>query len=656
MPASVQTEAPVENAIESATENPVENTVENPEVEPEEEGEEGEEFSPAHLFLEDFVVTALLSAGRPLRGGEIAQRADTFVLPRQGLRESLKDSKLVTFEGREWDAVWRSSRKGLSREERSRQPVESMIRELLLAVGKPLPVPVIAREVSLMRNQFDPNMKVSVANVLKGARFALEILPDVWVHQQFLLSTGAPNDDLLIRENGLQNDPDFQGLIEFAEISAKDPAGIARELMEFTGGPLSQKVIGFFAHRADPKGFTTQKVAAALNDRKLFQPLISGFVMLQSQLGDLRAQVEAFLAEFAGPKLSPDAMQALLRERLSPSQVVAPRPDELEQLKNLAKNAGSTPLELANVVLDVLEMEADDPKLVATLQGLNDALRRDPAWLPSGVGRYLLRESIPSEIGQTPEVLRPVNRAVLNPETKQPYDFELEDEGLEADSVAFVHAPQWEDVGEENEAIFTKGDAPNSTSIVVLNHHLRAGTLKLRHMDEGLFEMTNGLGRMAFRTGNNDPIIITWASRDSGLIYGMGDWVEENLPPSGGTLKIVRSGAEYMVTIETPDASSFLTPRRVEELETLRESTRSLSLYELVSRILEPRTAGLTIGALWAEVNVVRRTSKRLLASVLSSYNAFTFKQRGHNQFLWNYDATKAKDGVKSEKRQFAKS
>jgi hypothetical protein len=647
MSAPVQTEAPPELEIENPTENV--------ETEVEDEEEEGEEFSPAHLFLEDFVVTALLSAGRPLRGGEIAQRAETFVLPRQGLRESLKDSKLVTFAGREWDAVWRSSRKGLSREERSRQPVESMIRELLLAVGKPLPVPVIAREVNLMRNEFDPNMRTSVANVLKGARFALEIVPDTWVHQNFLLSTGAPSDELLIRENGLMKDPDFQGLIEYAEVTKKDPAGIAKELMEFTGGPLSQKVIGFFAHRAAPQGFSTQKVAAALNDRAVFQPLISGFVMLQSQLAGLRSQVESFLAEFAGPKLSTEAMQELLKQKLTPSQVVAPRPDELEQLKGLAKNADGAPLELASVVLDVLEMEADDPKLVATLQGLNDALLRDPAWLPSGTGRYILRETVPTDIGQVPAILRPVAPTVVDPSTGQPYDFELQDEGLEADCADFVHAPQWEDIGEEAEAHFTKGDAPTKTRIVVLNHHLRAGTMKLRHMDEGLFDMNNGLARLSFRTGNNDPILIGWASRDSGLIYGMGDWNEENLPPSGGTLKIERRGGEYLVTIETPDLGGFLTPRRVDELESMRESTRGLSLYELLGRLVGAHPAGMSLAAIWAEVNVVRRTSKRLMVSVLSSYNAFTFKPRGQNQILWHYDAAKAKDGLKADKRNFVK-
>ncbi len=630
-------------------------TTQNPDLESEEiEDEETEdEFSPVHLFLEDFVVTSLLSAGKPLRGGELSSRAD-FQLPRLGLRESLKDSKIVGFEGREWDAIWRASRKGLSREERSRQPIESMIRELLLCVGKPLPIPVIAREVCLMRNQFDANMKDAVANVLKSARFALEVVPGVWLHQDFVLATGAESDERLIKENRLQSDADFEALVEYAEVTKTDAAGIANELMEFTGGPLSQKLIGFFVHRAAPKGFSTQKVAAALNDRAKFQPLLGGFVSLQENLASLRTQVEEFLQSYHSAPLSAEEIQTLLKQRVTPSQVIAPRPDELEELKRLAKNGDGKPLELALVVLDVLEMEKDDPKLVAAFQGLNDALRRDAgAWLPTGIGRFLLRESVPAEVGQIPALLKPLQLETIDPDTREAFDYAMSDEGMEADCAAFIHDPQWEDVGEESEAIFEKTPAPNALRIVILNHHLRAGTLKMRRVDEPFFDLINGLARLSFKTGNNAPILTGWASRDSGLITGLGDWCEENLPPSGGALLLSRAGDQINVEISTPDMGTFLTARRVDELEELRENADELSVYEILRRVLGAHPAGMSLPSIWAEVNAVRRTSKRLMCSVLSGYEELVSKQRGPSQFLWTSDSSKAGGGFSRSKRKF---
>ncbi len=622
-----------------------------PELEP--ETTEEDEFSPVHLFLEDFVVTALLSAGKALSGGQLSSRAD-FELPRLGLRESLKDSKIVRFEGREWDAIWRASRKGQSREERSRQPIESMIRELLLAVGKPLPIPVIAREVCLMRNQFDPQMKDAVGNVLKAARFALEVVPGVWLHTDFVLATGAASDEQLVKENRLPADADFEALVEYAEITKTDAAGIALELMEFTGGPLSQKLIGYFVHRAAPSGFSTQKVAAALNDRAQFQPLLGGFVSLQSNLTGLRAQVEEFLAQYQSAQLTAEEIQRLLKERVTPSQVIAPRPEELEELKRLAKNGDAKPLELASVVLDVLEMEKDDPKLVAAFQGLNDALRRDSAaWLPTGVGRFLLRESVPAEVGQIPAGLKPIQRKIIDPDTREPFDYLLTDEGLEADCAAFIHDPQWEDTGEEAEATPEKVAAPDALRIVVLNHHLRSGTLKMRRIDEPFFDLINGLARLSFKTGNNAPLLTGWASRDSGLITGLGDWCEENLPPSGGVLLLRRAGGNISVEIATPDAATFVTPRRMGELEELRETEEETSVYEILRRVLGAHPAGMSLPSIWAEVNAVRRTSKRLMCSVLSGYDEFAAKRRGESLYAWNSDISRAGGGFSRAKRKF---
>lgn len=629
--------------------SPVE-TLQNPDLEP--ETTEEDEFSPVHLFLEDFVVTALLSAGRPLRGGELSSRAD-FALPRQGLRESLKDSKIVRFEGREWDALWRASRKGLSREARSRQPIESMIQELLLAVGKPLPIPVIAREVCLMRNQFDPNMKDAVANVLKSARFALEVVPQIWLHADFVLAIGAESDEQIIKENRLQNDADFEALVEYAEVTKNEAAGIATELMDFTGGPLSQKLVGYFVHRAAPQGFSTQKVAAALNDRAQFQPLLGGFVSLQSNLTSLRGQVEEFLAAYHSAQLTASEIQHLLKQRVTPSQVIAPRADELDELKRLAKNGDGQPIELASVVLDVLEMEKDDPKLVAAFQGLNDALRRDADWLPTGMGRFLLRESVPAEVGQIPAGLRPIEREIIDPDTREPFDYALKDEGLEADCAAFVHDPNWEDVGEEAESHPEKVAAPEQLRLVVLNHHLRAGTLKMRRIDESFFDLINGLARLSFKTGNNAPILTGWASRDSGLITGLGDWCEENLPPSGGVLIFRRAAGEITVEIATPDAATFLAPRRAAELMELRENEEETSVYEILRRVLGAHPAGMPLASVWAEVNAVRRTSKRLMCSVLSGYEEFVAKRRGESLFLWNSDISRAGGGFSRAKRKF---
>jgi len=618
--------------------------------------EELDEWSPAHLFLEDFVVTNLLSAGRGLRAGELAARAEGFTFSRSALREALKNSPRLVLEGREWETLWRAKRRGLSREERSRQPVESMIQELLLAVGKPLPVSVIAREVSLMRHEYSPQMKSTVTNVLRTARFALEIAPDIWMHSNFELATGAPTDDVVIRANRLQDDPDFQGLIEFAEVSQTTPAAIAIELMEFTGGPLTQKVIGFFVRRANPAAFSARAVAAALNDRTKFAPLLDGFVALKEHLPDLRASVQGLVDHIGGGRTPEIDLNALLRTRVAANEVLAPTEQMIEEVRRLAKATDGAPVSLATVVLDVLEMEANDPTLVPTLQGLNDALRKHPDFMPAGIGRFILRANIPSYLGEIPASLRPVSLEVLDPETKEPYDFEMTDEGLEGDSSDFVHSAEWEDVAEEIEVRLPRRlpDASSEAHYVLLNHHLRSGTLKLRRMDEDFFELNSGIARLPLQWKENGEHLTAWANRETGLIYGLGEWLAPKVPESGAILHFRKDVTGFWLELDGVDPLTLITPERAEELLPLRESAAYLSLYELLRRVLADNREGTELAGLWAEVNFVRRTSKRLMCSVLSGYHGFYFKQRGPKQLLWRFDVEKA-EGFKRNKRKFVR-
>ncbi|BCM90461.1 hypothetical protein IAD21_02314 [Abditibacteriota bacterium] len=615
-----------------------------------------EEFSPALLFLEDFVVTALLSAGRPLRNGELAQKAEAqgWTLNRPALREALAASKRVQTADREWEATWRLTRRHLPREERLRVPVEALVREFLELIGKPLPVPVIAREVSAMRNAPDSNIKEAVATILRMARYALEVAPGVYLHESFALVTGAPREDVLIRENRLHLDPDFEGLTEFAQIESKDPANIARELMEFTGGPLSQKVIGFFVARVQGATFSTAKLAGVLNDRTQFQPLLNGFVMLQEAVPSLKEAAQEFLVEVGGEAEAIDP-EALLRQRVPAKDVILPSEEALVALRDLGRNAEGEPIHTAKIVLNNWDVEPDDPTLVAQIQGLNEALRRDTTnWMPFGMGRFLLLESVPAAAREVPAALKPATATVRNRTTGENFDLEMDDEGLDSDGAAFVHSPEWDDIGEENEVEGARG-AANITRVPVLNHHYETGTLRIRKMDEGVWDLKSPFSHLTlYQRGDGDEAPFeVWAARENGLVSGeaLKQWFNENLGPSGGVAKIEREGDKLFISREPFDSRVFLTERRVEDLEGLRASAAFLSLYELLVKILSDSKSGLELPALWANVNVVRRTSKRLLVSVLSLYSPFVSKQRGQNSWVWTMETGKDADFKKGKRR-----
>lgn len=624
--------------------------------EAEEELEEDPGARIARLFLEDFVVTSLLRHGRPLRPSELIAGSPGFALSRAGLKAGLHDSRRVVSIEREWEWALRVERAAWTREEKNRQPLASALEDLLKAVGKPINAQILVRELANMRSVLPVNIKAPVENLLRDSRFATRINETTWLYSGYLLDPGAPTDELVRRENKIETDPDW---IDLREMPLPEPEGEltqrAIDILDAVGQPLSRRLLGYLLWRQTPDKVTRQNLLEVMSDRTKFASLLGGYITLQEQLPQWRSLVEDWLSEMGAGEPDVDAM-ALLRQRLAPDQIIKPREEEMDVVRQFARGGGIQPFEVAAALSHGLEMESDDPRFAGTLQGLNDALRRDPAFLPLGIGRFILREAVPVGVGTVPDVLRPIHLELHSNETKEPLDMEMTDDGLEGDAAEFVHAPQWEEINEEIEVRSPRRENPDETRIILLNHHLRAGTLKLRRMDEEFFGVESSLTRLPIfaEHENNRDNLAAWASRDGGLIYGLTPWLKDRVPASGGNLQFERGANGFRLTLGEPDKATFISPERLAALEAMRAASTYLSLYEMLQTVMADQN-GANISGLWAEVNVVRRTSKRLLASVLCAYHCFYFKQRGPKQFLWHYEASRLDQGFKRNKRKFVR-
>ncbi|HEX8238032.1 MAG TPA: hypothetical protein VF600_18980 [Abditibacteriaceae bacterium] len=623
---------------------------------------ENQQTRTARLFLEDFVVTALLRTGRALSPSELSQSAEGFSLSRARLRDGLEGSRRIVAQERNWELALRAEYSNRPRSERTRRPLEGTLEELLQAMGKPLPLPVVVRELSMMRSVIPDAVRDAAAHILRTARTTIEVAPGAWIHQSFTLDAGAPSE-LIVRENQLDADPDWQELQgrEFPQTGGT-LAERAAAVLQAAGRPLSQRVLGFFLWRQNPAEFNERALAVALGDRAVFYPFVGGVVTTQAQMPQWRAQAQAWLQSYDDASASNLDVVALLRTRLPANALVTPRPEDIEEIRKMAAVNNGQPVSLANVMTDALELEPDDPQFVPILQGLNDALRRDPEWLPAGAGRFLLREAVPSYVGNVPDILRPVHLSIRDTETDEPLDIEMSDDGLEGDCVDFIHAPEWEDVNEEVEVKMARRPAgqaaPTSVRYVLLYPHYRAGTMKLRRVDEDFFVTEGPLTRIGVRAEDAEGTqnIGAWTSRESGLIYGLGEWFTPRAPQSGGVLEFTREpSGQVRLALGAPDKLMHIEDNRVEELEALQERSDYLALFDLLQQIMSEQQQGAELPTLWAEVNVVRRTTKRLLCSVLSAYHCFYFKQRGPKQILWRFDAGKLDQGFKRNKRKYVR-
>ena len=615
--------------------------------------------SNASIFLEDFVVTQLLRKGKSLRSAELSDAAEGFHLTRGALHEALKDNPLVIQEDREWTLSIRLSKRDQTKEERDRQPMEASVSELLLALGKPLPTPVITREVSTIRDVWRPNMPELAQGALQAARHVTAVAPNVFLHAEYTLELDhafSSEDDALrlVAENHLDTFPKFQQL---SAITFADPTDLeqnALQLLRAAQSPVPRKLITFLLWKQHPAPFDYAKVLSVLADRNTFHSLTRGFITSVDQLPTWRASFVSWARSLSGAALASIDVGAILRQYKPQDVGGDAREIDTEEIKSFARVARDA-VDLPTLLTEALELEADDPQFIPTLVAVNSQLRSDPDFITAGVGSFLLRELVPPNVTAVPEELRPVQLSVTDPVTNEPVDFEMSDDGLEGDAADFVHDPQWGDVSEEIEVKFVPGkqSAQEKVRYIILAHHHRAGTLKLRRSDEEFFGISGPLTRLNVQTPEGD--VEAWASRESSLISGLGDWFRPQTPVSGGVILFNKQQGTLQAEIGENDAMTFISEDRAEQLEHLRAAANYMSLYEVLQNIMSEHHSGMELPGLWAEVNLVRRTSKRLLVSVLCGYHCFYFKQRGPKQILWRLDENKVDQGFKRNKRKYVR-
>ncbi len=634
-----------------------------PEPEPiPEETDDERALRLARLAVEDFAVTLLLKNGRAATTAEISSAAEGWTLSKNVLKAALEGSALLHGHEREWELALRERIKSTPRDLRGRSPLDATLKGLLLEIGKPLPLPVLIREAATLRGTYPEYVRDQIASSLAAARWAVEVRDKTYLPADLLLNVGAPSAELVARANKLSQDPDFPLAWELSGPPSGDLATRAAQVLEAAGRPLSHKMLGFVLWRAD-NTLDARQLARATADRARFYTFSGGRVCTLAMLPALRAGAEETLRAGEGGSVAVDIAE-ILRQRLLPAQIIEPSEPQLSEARAFAHNSNGNAFSVGALATDVLEMEADAPDFAARVQGLNDALRKSSEYLPAGIGRYLLRAAVPTDVGQVPARLRPVSLSVRVSADAEPLDVEMSDEGLEGDSADFVHSPEWEDISEEVEVRLPRRteEVESSTRLVVLNHHWESGTLKLRRKDEDFFAPEGAFSRINLRAhgASGTQALGLWTSRESGLIYGLKDWFWANLPGSGGVLELARDPLAPLSTpiearVGEPDQAAFADAERLQVLVVLRASATYLSLFELLQTVMSVHENGAPLVKLWAEVNTVRRTTKRALGSILCAYSCYSFKQRGPQQFVWRYDATKLDQGFKKNKKKFVR-
>ncbi|MDR3708001.1 MAG: hypothetical protein P4L33_06855 [Capsulimonadaceae bacterium] len=609
----------------------------------------------ADAYLTHQIHHAIASLGEPAKIADIARAIDDEAISLGLIRHTLTrtPSRFIPID-RRWDVSTRYLDK--------QRPAQRLLEEIVSNFDAPVSAWDAAHEFATVSGRTAEGVLVTVERMLRGSKRFTELTVDGnsrYVPASWLLDT---NVDYLTDEQVLfYNFLGETAAKPFKSVSldwVEDPVGSVEKLLhkvsEKAPRIIENRLVQFLAFKALGEDFDARALYATLLetdrlvvfpghrwiDPETVQTFRNLFIQRANDLADLPE--EEIEVEEAAPLIIGE--------------------DELIELDQTIEEAGDRGVRTTTLLQDVYEIAPGDRTFSTDVQTLFDALRAHPDrfdWV--GYDRFRLAGSLPPYIGQVPESLRfPVIAQIETPEGDL-LDQMLDGEGFERGLEREVLNSLAQDVNDQeptDQTVWPEGVSADSQSIelVLKAHHKEIGTFPMCQIPFGFLATEPSVVEITFRdkSGNSHQV---FADYNTQLLYGLGlfDLYAEIPAESGAIIRIEKTNipGEFLFTA-TGDthADVFVAPERLEQLQNYRseiEAGPTLSTHDIVRFVLEHSNSTMSYLTLLTEVNIVRRVTRRQLASILSAWSGFA-----HRSGTWSYDAKKAAQGFNKSRRKYA--
>jgi hypothetical protein len=607
---------------------------------------------PIEVLAQEVLLTmlhrVLVRLGEPARVPEIVRElgddAVTTALARHTME--MHPRRFVAVD-RRWDIAQRY----LDRQ----RPQERTLQEIVALYGAALPILEASGELSHVYGRPREHFDEVASRLLRRPHFFPVSDGLAYGLRSWLLDIEEEKERDVLFYNYLT--PAMLAPFESAAAAADwetDPLGSASRLLaEADGQPVDNRLIQFFAWRALGENFD----GAALYDMLYAQgnaliPLPDHRWLSADVLDSLRAvwQAQAALVADLAPE-EPAAVAATMEALAKPLVVTDEDMAELEKFFAGREEAVTIP----DLLTGVLEIPASSRTFAEDAQALIQTLRSRPDdFLWVGTDRFRAAGTMPPYLGQLPESLTFPTLPRFETADGEILDQMLADTAFEDTLPDDVLDPVAQDVNDQEPNDVTRwpegvsADSP-SLRLVLKAHHKEIGTFPLAQIPYGFFPTEPAIVELTFRdsAGNASQVYVDYNVQ---MIYGLFDLYAEIAAESGAVfhLEKTENPSEYRFTQSSEtDPGAFINPARLEDLLEFRSEveTELVSTYDIVRRILDHYRKGVSFLTLLAEVNLVRRTPRRLVASILSGYHAF---QPRANR--WTFDSKREPEGFDHSK------
>lgn len=600
---------------------------------------------------------ALLKAGKPLHSAEVRNAISGEVdISTEYLRQQLRLSEFFIFAKHRWELRWRFDAPHSS--------LEGMISEALKCLG----YPVSLDELSIWLSQAGKGSVEQVSEIVRGllmtrthsfwevgeGKFGLRYwLPDL---------SGGDEDDVIADNFFGEEERIKQLLWRVDELSLDWNLSldeVCQRMIDGLGQPLSHHEMVLICWRGRNHKLDGESILRELFSSAKLRVISPGYWFTDGLIERLRQMVleeSKRASEFTREVLS-DLNKAMNRaQAIVKRSKVRPLPITSEDWDELVAwlRERSEPARIDILLSEALEIDPTHEAYYPTLYEVHRRLSSDARFIRLGNHKWWLKEKIPEWVKVIPESLIPVPPKGLLAQEPQAVEIELPDEALEPDLLKWVNAPKYEDVGEPV-SVQSVPKSKRSTIIPVPYHHIIAGTMKLRQIDMGLFRGSEMLQHYTAIDESGDEFPV-WVNLESGLMFGFKEWYERRGISAGAVVKVEVKNQHGKMMLSWDgkyDSHLHMPAGRLRQLLSYshQEVVMKASILELMQSLIMPfYDDGIHFIRLWAEINLLRRVSKRLIASNLSLYACF--ERHPTREGYWVYDYERGSEGIRQEKRK----
>jgi len=599
-------------------------------------------------YLEDQAYAALLKHNEPVRSAEIIAEIGNEDYSTKLVRHILAASPRFGQIDRKWDLEVRYEDK--------QRPLERILTEIVGGFGRPMTVSEAANDLSSVYERDESFYETVVARLFADETKYFGMSNGLFGLRDWLIDPTYDDEADIIFYNDLDQTMIDSLTAAAAKIdwASSDIADTAKAFIKAVKSPVSNKMLDLFRWRALGEKYVPEKAFDQMFNSPDFTWVSDGTWANKDMVKNYNALLNK-LADRLSEEVAEEAPAAVtesaeVAEEAAPTLSLTISERDLEEVAQIVAAKGEA--RMPAILESIFEISPRDPIYAVAAEGLSDAMRADSRFTWVGAERWRMADTIPDFVHAVPPALLITELVFETPEGER-LDVELENEGLEGGLDAEIHNPLVQDINDQDPIGEGKTSAGDSIKCTLTRHHKKQGTFPLCQIPAGFLPSGTNLIEVTLIDGEKRSNV--WANSSTGLIYGMDAWYSEDMPESGALFRLAKT--------KKPDEFEFVYNKdmeplvavpanRLQELEELGEEAKKadLTTFDLMTRIMPYHRKGIPFVTLFTEINLARRTTRRLVASLLSSYYAFYQRPKSTN---WHFDEKKVDQGFKKAKRKY---